>query len=150
MSFEQKNYEIAYLLFPTIAEEDVLAYSGRLSALIEENGGMIKYAERPQKRKLAFPVKKERNAYFGWTNFAASADAVKDIEKKTKELEGFLRHLIVEKTMEKPNLRQMPFAVSKHDLSLGQRTENRAEEQPKDEKLDLEELDKKLEEILGK
>lgn len=139
---EPRNYEIAYLLSPNVPEEEVLTYSSKLTALIEDNKAVVKYVETPKKRKLSFPIKKERNAYFGWATFSSSPENLKDIGNKIKVMDGLLRYLIVEKEKREPLIRPMRQLRTEHTAA-----------QPTgipEEKLDLEALDKKLEEILGK
>ena len=145
MDAETKNYEIAYLLAPSIAEGEVLTYAGKLTGLIEAEKGQVKYVEEPKKRRLAYPIKKERNAYFGWTTFNAAPEKISGINKKLKDENSFLRYLIVEEEIEKRRpMPAFPFPTR----------EPRAKAAPKikipEEKLDMEALDKRLEEILGK
>ena len=59
---DPKNYELAYLLSSSIPEEEVLTRAGKLTALIEENKGLIRHVQEPRKIKLAYPVKKEKVA----------------------------------------------------------------------------------------
>lgn len=146
MASEPKKYELAYLLSPAVAEEEVLVVSGKLARMIEDAGGMIRHQETPQKRKLAFLVKKERNGYFGWTTFTAATEAIGALEKTLKAAENLLRHIIVaEKEIVQPVRTFMPRPL----ITPRTRPPAVPAERP-EEKLDLEELDKKLEEILGK
>lgn len=148
MDSETKNYELAYLLSPALPEEKILEYAGKMSGAIEEEKGIIRHMETPRKRRLAYPIKKEASAYFGWTTFAMAPAAVAQIEKKVKETPQLLRHLIVEEEIEtrRPMLRPLsPRPVAGQPRPIIPREAERPEE-----KLDLEALDKKLEEILGK
>ncbi len=145
MASESKNYELAYLLSPFIPEEETLTWAGKLTAVIEESRGVIRHAEPPRKKKLAYLVKKQPQAYFGWTTFRAVPDAIALLEKKLKNAENLLRHLVVEEEemlLRPAHLRVIP-------STLRPRAIPREAEKP-EEKLDLEQLDKKLEEILGK
>ncbi len=151
MDSETKNYELAYVLSLAIPEDAVLAASAKLTAAIEEEHGMVKRAETPKKRRLAYAIKKETNGYFGWTTFTMARSGIAALEKKVKENKDLLRHLIVEEEIETripyvrptgprraPALQKSPAMAS---APAGEAPE---------EKLDLEALDKKLEEILGK
>lgn len=144
-----KNYELAYLLSPSLPEEEVLGYAGKLSGIVEEQKGAIRRVEAPKRRKLAYPIKKENTAYFGWTTFAVVPSAIAQIEKKVKESPQLLRHLITEEEIETRRpimlrpLRPLPAAGQPPPVL-------RREAEKPEEKLDLEALDKKLEEILGK
>lgn len=153
MDTDAKNYELAYLLSPSLQEMEMLDYAGKISALIEEQKGAIRRVETPKKRRLAYAVKKERNAFFGWTTFAALPAAVAAIEKKAKEIPQVLRHLIVEEEIEtrRPILRTFGAGAGLPAPAVGQKApEVPREKEVPAEKLDFEALDKKLEEILGK
>lgn len=150
MDSNPKNYELAYLLSPALPEGEALGYAGKLTGVIEDEKGVIRHIETPKKRRLAYSIKKEGTAYFGWTTFAIAPAAIGQIEKKVKEAPQLLRHLIVEEEIEtrRPFLRPItPRPMS--GMSAAPRAIPREEEKP-EEKLDLEALDKKLEEILGK
>ena len=143
----EKNYELAYLLSPSLSEEEVLTWAGKLGTLMEESKGVIRHAESPKKRQLAYPVKKQKNAYFGWTTFSLAREHLALLIKKLKGVENLLRHLIVEEEeieIRPPMLRIIPPRPGRP------RAIPREAPKPADEKLDLEALDKKLEEILGK
>lgn len=143
-----KHYELAYLLTPSVPEEEVLTHAGKLSAMIEADNGTIRHLETPKKRKLAYAVKKEKTAYFGWTTFGMAPAGIAGLGKKIREMPAVFRHMIVEEEVEtrRPFLR--PFAP-RSTGSFAQKAIMREQQKP-EQKLDLETLDKKLEEILGK
>lgn len=145
---EIKNYEVSYLITSSVAEGEVLNYANKLASIIEASKGAIKYTESPKKRKLAYPVKKERGAYFGWTTFSASPQSLAAIEKGIKPEKGLLRYLIVDKTREELQLKPVYFSIPRPVVTRPAGPQ--AAEKAPEEKLDLEALDKKLEEILGK
>ena len=149
MTSEPRNYELAYLLVPSITEGEVLSYSGKISAAIEEEKGVVKRAEEPRKRMLSYPVNKQKNGYFGWTVFSMLPGTVRDLQKKLKTKEFFLRYLITEEEVEKHPSLIRPFPSRRPAVSKPKIIRKPDEIKP-EEKLDLEALDKKLEEILGK
>ena len=147
---ESRSYELAYLLSPAIGDENTLAYAQKLSSVIEDHKGVVKHAEQPRKRKLAYPIKKEHSAYFGWTTFQAAPRSMATIDKKIKVQEGLLRHMITEEDeqVQMPAFRSFSGIRSPVGIPMQHVIPREAEQ--KDERLDLEALDKKLEEILGK
>ena len=158
MDSDAKNYEVSYLLSPTLSEAEVLAYTGKLSSLIEELGGTIRRAEQPRKLKLAYEIKKQENAYFGWTTFRLQPQGIGEFEKRFKGHNETLRFLILEEEIEKrkPFIRSVgvrtavgtPAKSSTYEAREPARQIGQAA--PEDKRLDLETLDKKLEEILGR
>ena len=150
METELKHYEIAYLLHPSIDEEEVLSHAGKITALVEETKGMINHAEAPKKRKLMYLINREQNAYFGWTQFLLLPELVAELDKKLKlsDRGSLMRYLIVEQERTAaPALRTLRKASEAREQQGDGASGTSV---PQEEKLDLEALDKKLEEILGK
>jgi len=148
MDIEAKNYEIAYLLPSSIPEEEVLTHAGKISSLIEEMRGAIKRVEEPKKRRLSYQVKNQQNAYFGWTTFRMIPEFLVNLNKKIRNSSDILRYLIVEEEEIPVSIRPLRTIPRESRAPLTQAPA--AEHAPEEEKLDLEALDKKLEEILGK
>lgn len=146
MQAEQKNYECAYLLNPAIEEGALLAEAEKITQIIEDAKGIVQHVEEPKKQALAYPVHKKINAYFGWMTFTTLPEHIQEIKKKLKDRKEFLRFAILEeqKVEPLPQLRTIPSSRQ----AAQERAIPRAEEKI-EEKLDLEALDKKLEEILG-
>lgn len=152
MDAEMKKYELAYLLSPGVAEEELFNWKEKLLKLITELGGTTKHTEEPKKRKLSYLVKKQNNAYFGWFDFIFAPSLLPQLEKRLKGLDNLLRYLIVEWeefALKTPYLKTIP---SRPSIAFRPALPQREVKPPTQEvpKLDLEELDKKLEEILGK
>lgn len=145
-----KNYEVAYLLSPSLTEEEALAHAGKISSAIEADAGMIRHMETPKKRKLMYAIKKQNNAYFAWTVAGLAPSAVMPLNKKINGMPEVLRAMIVEHEVEtrQPYIIR-PLAPRASAGALAPKAIPREEQKP-DEKLDFEALDKRLEEILGK
>lgn len=144
MDVETKNYEIAYLLSLSVPENEVATYAGKITSLIGDSGGVVKFVEEPKMRRLAYPVKKEQSAYFGYTTFKTAKSSIGDFKKKLAFEPKILRFLIVE---EEEKSIPMPRIIFREPAKKEVVTPRETEEK---EKLDIVQLDKKLEEILGK
>lgn len=151
MDDEQKKYEIAYLLSPSLTDEEALTNAGTITSIIEDTKGVTRRVEEPKKRKLAYAIKKNSYAYFGGTTFTMLPEQVILFNKKLSSQPHILRYLVVEEEVEArpPILRTLTHPTSsnvqKSRAPIPQETQKNLEE-----RLDLEALDKKLEEILGK
>lgn len=148
-----KNYEAAYLISPEVAEDEVFGEAGKITSFIQEAHGLVGRIEEPKKRKLAYPVKKLQNAYFGWTTFAIAPEKLADIDKKIKAEKNVIRYLIAEE-VKRPvvEFRPRPEGLPRRP-AMPRLAEVRpfTPAPPKEEdKAKIAELDKKLEEILGK
>jgi len=84
---ENKNeYEMAYLLTPEVAEDKVDSEVNELKKIIAENGGDIVQANPPEIKRLAYPVKKQNQAYLGVIYFNIDKNELDKIQK------GFALH----------------------------------------------------------
>lgn len=146
METEPKKYEIAYLISPNILEGDALGEAGKISGFLQEAKSIISHVEEPRRRRLAYPIKKSRECYFGWTRFSCNPENIAGFEKKLRLEPHIIRYLLVEAEeipveMRLPRIISAPFIQQKGPKP--QIEEARGE-------MDIVELDKKLEEILGK
>lgn len=153
MDTETKNYEAAYLISPEVAEEEVFGEAGKITSFIQDAHGLVGRIEEPKKRKLAYPVQKLQNAYFGWTTFAIAPEKLADIDKKIKAEKNIIRYLIAEE-VKRPVVEFRPRPARPLRPAPAPRLEEVkpfVPQAPKEEdRAKIEELDKKLEEILGK
>lgn len=146
MDSETRNYEFSYLLPPSLSETEASSLAAKLSADIVESGGTVTRSEPPQKRKLAYAIKKETTAYFGWVAFCFIPEALGELKKRIAG-RHLLRSLFVLQdtaALAPVTHRAIPRTMRREEIRIPRAAEKT------DEKLDLEALDKKLEEILGK
>jgi len=144
---DSKNYELAYLLSSSVPEGEVLTWAGKITHAVTDAKGIVRRIEEPYLRRLGYPIQKETQAYFGWTTFTVAPEKLAEIKKVLKALGKIIRLLILEETRKTAPVR--PMRLRTIPTAPVTRPILRETEKP-EEKLDLEALDKKLEEILGK
>ncbi len=98
----KKEYELAYLLSPEIVEENLNLETAELQKIISENGGETIKSDIPKKRWLAYPVKKQAQAYFGVVYFNAGKENIDGIKKVISFNKKVLRFLILNESLKKP------------------------------------------------
>lgn len=131
-----KTYELTYLISPDLTEIEVKNFQEKMSSLIQK-GGVLVDIRFPRKRRFSYPIKKNNLAFFGTLNFQMGLENLADFEKKLKSESCLLRYLILNKTRPKPEkLARRPLIFRK---KIGE---------PKKKKVELKEIEKKLEEIL--
>ena len=148
METKMNNYELAYLLTPQLSEEEVLMHAGKVTTLIEDIKGMIEHVEKPRLRRLGYSIKKETQAYFAWTDFTMNPESTVSLEKRLKEQQFILRHMLIHR--ERIDMKRSRSRLQSSRTATTQTEKVIKKEERAEEKLDLETLDKKLEEILGK
>ena len=129
-----KNYELTYLITPELSEEEIKKQGEKMVSQIQEVGGILKEISKPIKKTLAYPIKKKTSAYLVFLSSQLAPEKLEEIEKKLKSDSHILRYLISTKGLPKEII---PSAQPPHALK------------PKPKKVELKEIEKKLEEILG-
>jgi small subunit ribosomal protein S6 len=135
-----KNYELTYLIKSDLTEEEVKEFQEKIISLIQEKGGVLGKINSPLKKKLAYPIKKEGQAYLATLNFQLNPEELAGLEKKIKLKNQILRYLILTKKEAKiiPEAIKIPPIAKKRKEVIPE----------KEKKVELEEIEKKLEEIL--
>lgn len=149
MEKDSKIYEIGYLLSPLIPEDKVNEEISVLRNLIEKNNGLITGEETARMRRLAYTLKKPNagsfdSAYFGWIKFMAGAEDFLETKKEFEKNERIIRFMALESAQEKVVKKSTADKIAK---------KRRAAVKPADtgpkEEIKTEEVDKKLEELIG-
>ena len=143
MESDQKTYETGYLLTPLLPENKVMEEVSALRKIIEDNNGFIMSEDHPKMQKLAYPIKQNNSAYFGRIKFYVKSEMVDKVKESFEKNDKAIRFLITESGKEQS--RQTPRTIRKivkPTLSAPPAEERKP--------IKLEEIDKKLEEILKK
>jgi small subunit ribosomal protein S6 len=126
-----KQYELTYLITPDITEEQAKDFQNKVITSLQEEGGILTEAGVIFKKKLAYPIKKNLQAYLAVLTFQLDAGKLANLEKNLKAESQILRYIILTKTPVKEKLVRIKKAPP-----------------PKEKKVELKEIEKKLEEIL--
>ena len=144
------NYELTYLISPDLDEKAVEELAKSIEETISKQGKIIK-TESPKKIKLSYTIKKQVEAFLAVVEFTAEPEKANqfkiDLEKNTQ----ILRFLIIKKPITKKldATPKKPFKeISNESKTKDKETEpKKLKESPK-EKVELSEIEKKLEELL--
>ncbi|MDD2731992.1 MAG: 30S ribosomal protein S6 [Candidatus Pacebacteria bacterium] len=133
-----KFYELSYLIPSDISLEEAKIFSQELADFISSEKGLVKKITDPIKRKLGYSLKNKNEAYLISLSFDLNPENLKELEKKLKTDLLILRYLILNKKEQKEQVRKrMPLRKE-------------GKEKPVEiKKVELKEIDKKIEEILG-
>ena len=127
-----KIYEFTYLIKPDISKEDINSLQETIKSFIKEEEGSIVRINPPLKKNLAYPIKKNKEAFLADLTFDLNPDKLDGLEKKIKSEKRIIRYLLLKKKLLKKKLKV------------------RATRKPQPKaKVELKEIEKKLEEILG-
>lgn len=148
-----RKYEIIFIIPSKYTDAEMEGVVGKVSGILKESGAEISDTFQLGKRRLAYPIDHQRNGSYVLVHFEAEPTAILKMDQTLRLTGEVLRHMIVERD---PHLTQIP-SFSEADERRGDeaRTQERrtapaaakpAPSKPKD--VNMEELDKKLDEIL--
>jgi small subunit ribosomal protein S6 len=150
-----KIYELTCLISPDLSEKDLMACQEKIVTLIEEEGGILIEGKSPIKKILGYPIKKKQTAFLTTLNFQFWPEELEgkdpiqkrleNIEKKLKSESKILRYLILAKKLPK-KIAEISIKKPKEITKLPRKEKIL---KPKVEKVELKEIEKKIEEILG-
>ena len=92
---EKRIYETIFVLHPDMTDEDVNAGVQNTVALLESHGSEIIRTERGGKRRLAYPVDKQRYGFYSLIHFHGTNAALSELERMYRLNERVLRYLTV-------------------------------------------------------
>jgi small subunit ribosomal protein S6 len=140
-----KKYELTYLISPELSELEINSLSQKVVSFIEEEKGKIDKKEEPAKRKLGYPIKTKNEAFLVCLDFSSDPEKITDLDKKIQSENQILRHIIIIKE----KIKEIPFKHRFKPMIDQSQTDEPTAHQPKAEKVELKEIDKKIEEILN-
>jgi len=132
-----KLYELTYLISPELSESELKSLNEKINSLIQKGTGVLNEVKLPIKKRLGQLIKKQREAFLINLSFYLEPDKLGSLEKELKSEKKILRYLILARPKIKiAKVRKRPTKVI-------------PKIPVKEKKVELKEIEKKLEEILG-
>lgn len=90
-----KNYEIMFIVKPTLGEEEVKAVATKFQTIVTENGGTVTSLKELGQKELAYEIKNFKSGfYFVMTIKADNDKAVSEFDRLALISSDVIRHLI--------------------------------------------------------
>ncbi|MFC1638820.1 30S ribosomal protein S6 [Patescibacteria group bacterium] len=149
-----KKYEIIYIVPSKYTDAEMEGVVGKVSGILKEAGAEISDTYQMGKRRLAYPIDRQRTGSYVLSHFEAEPEAVAKIDAVLRLTGEVLRHMTVERD---PHLTQMPSFNEVDERRTEERPERREREKPMVQApakpaakadVNMEDLDKKLDQIL--
>ncbi|WP_018923274.1 30S ribosomal protein S6 [Salsuginibacillus kocurii] len=90
-----RNYEILYILAPTLEEEAVKNTIERFNKILTDNGAEIEKVDEKGKRRLAYEINDFHDGYYVVINAKASTEAINEFDRREKLTDDIIRSLVV-------------------------------------------------------
>lgn len=90
------NYELMFIIDPTLEDEKKEAAVETVKGIIEADG-TVGEVDVWGLRKLAYPIQKKNEGYYAVVTFQASPELPKELDRRLRISEAVMRHLIINK-----------------------------------------------------
>jgi len=105
------HYELMVIFSSTLTEDEQKEQSLQLHELLKREKGELLLTDHWGKRKLAYPVKKQRQGYYDWIYFQMEPGRISEIDRKLKMSESVLRFLCLR--MEKIQIERLHTEIAR-------------------------------------
>ncbi|HDY72610.1 MAG TPA: 30S ribosomal protein S6 [bacterium] len=151
----QKEYELVCILLPQLEGVDLENVKKEIEQIITKLGGTINFKET-KKHDLAYPINKQGQGIYLISQMSIPPEKVANLSNELKLNKQVLRHLISQIAVVKPAIkrerRKKPVESAEHIQASPPTSTQRGEPKSKGfgekDKVQLEEIDKKLDEII--
>ena len=91
------NYELMFIINPTLEEEKKNAVVEMVQGIITNNGGDVSNVDVWGMRKLAYLIEKKAEGFYVVIDFQAGTDLPKEIDRRLRISDDVMRHMIINK-----------------------------------------------------
>jgi len=132
-----RNYELTLILKANLGESELQGLLGEIASMLQDEGALIMTQDSKGKRSLLAPIKKHSEAELAVIKFTLDPQKIENVNKNLKEKKNVLRFTLLSYTPQKAKERTMPKTLAAPVVK----------ETTEEEKVELGDIDKKLEEI---
>lgn len=90
-----RDYELAVILDPGIAEEDMPQALEKISTLVSKNGGEINETEQWGRRRLSYPIKHHAEGNYVIMKLELDPEKAAELENSLNIAEDCMRYLLL-------------------------------------------------------
>ena len=137
----QIYYETMYILRPDIAEDEVTKHIDKYNKLLEKLGGKILDSQMRGKRRLAYPIAKNREGIYVQLSHQGDGQHIFKIEKAMRLSEDVIRYLTVKQEGPLPTPRSSTKGSSKLEKKETENIDSTNKSEPKSEEIKDKETD---------
>jgi small subunit ribosomal protein S6 len=89
-----RKYELVCILQPELDETAFNGVVDKVKGWVSESGGTVDKVDLWGKRRLAYPIRKQRDAQYVLLNVSLPPKATADLERNLRFLEPVMRHML--------------------------------------------------------
>ena len=90
-------YETGFLVSPGLTEEEAEAIVQQMAEVVSQKAGKMSRIEKWGKRRMAYPIKRQGEAYYVFFHYESGPDAPLELARRFRQMDTILRHLTLVK-----------------------------------------------------
>lgn len=148
-----RHYELSYLISTKLSQEEATELIENITTYVQDEGLLDFTPEsqkKPERITLAYPIEDHNESFLSTLHFFFKPEKLKKLKDYLKEQEGIIRFLVFKKKASKKKPKKEKDS-SKKETSPESSSSDQEKEEKKDKKrkkVDLDEVDEKLDQIL--
>lgn len=123
-----RNYELMYILDPTLDENASGALMGKIDDLLTNQGVEVEKTEPWGKRRLAYPIKGHWEGNYILSYLKAEPGVISDVQRRLRVIDGVLRFLTVRMDEQQAKLERRKARAAEKDQARRKRKAQRSSE----------------------
>lgn len=153
-----KIYELTYIVSPESTLEQAETFFNEIESFIQSKEGVLLKQINPIARTLSYPIKKHASGFVASIEFQLEAENLKEVKDMLTKNDKIVRHMVIIKKPLKDlkRRRQRKEVTTTFETTKIEKEENKeilkpvSEKSPTEiEKVELKDIEQKLEELLG-
>ena len=92
-----RNYEIMFIVRPTLGEDEIKKVVENFSGVLTSNGAKVTETKEMGQRELAYEIKKFKEGTYMLFNFEAKPDSVAELERVYRITDDIIKFIVVRK-----------------------------------------------------
>jgi|SRR5687768_3108820 len=89
-----REYELMYIVRPTVPEEQLTAATERVDGMVATLGGEVVDKQPWGKRRLAYPIEKHDDGYYVVAQLRMEPNRTSELEEQLRIADEVIRHLL--------------------------------------------------------
>lgn len=150
-----KPYELTYIITPEITAEEAEAIAKDIEVFIQSKDAIISKSVIPSAKPLSYRIKKQGSGFFAVLEFQSEPEKIIDIKESLEKNSKILRNFIIIKNPAKERrvrggkIKIMARAEEKTADKESKEEIIKATTEKAEKKVELKDIEQKLDEILG-
>lgn len=138
---ENQTYELSCLISPTVDEKTAKSLLDKIKETAGKESN-ISQKEEPKKIKLAYPIKKQNQAFLAYLSVKTKPEKIKTVKTEIEKIPEILRFILIKKEPSKPA------KAAKKKEAMPPAAPPQKEATKEKQKVALEQIEKELDQIL--